>query len=125
MSSPRAATAKSVRCAKPAVRSSEKPSVRAAPGSSASVRANAVAAEIEQGLLQGRLDVISPEAAQALTAAVCKLYSAKVEAGQDVLPLTERGGVSATDVMTVASGLLRSVNLAVFELGMWQSWTGR
>jgi hypothetical protein len=24
-----------------------------------------------------------------------------------------------------ASGLLKSANLAVFELGMWQSWTGR
>jgi hypothetical protein len=24
-----------------------------------------------------------------------------------------------------ASGLLRAANLAVFELGMWQSWTGR
>jgi hypothetical protein len=24
-----------------------------------------------------------------------------------------------------ASGMLRAANLAVFELGMWQSWTGR
>ena len=28
-------------------------------------------------------------------------------------------------VMLTASGLLRAANLAVFELGMWQSWTGR
>jgi hypothetical protein len=27
--------------------------------------------------------------------------------------------------MVTASGLLRAANLAVFELGMWQSWTGR
>jgi hypothetical protein len=27
--------------------------------------------------------------------------------------------------MVVASSLLKAVNLAVFELGMWQSWTGR
>ena len=33
--------------------------------------------------------------------------------------------VSPTDVMVTASGLLRAANLAVFELGMWQSWTGR
>ena len=31
----------------------------------------------------------------------------------------------ATDVMVAASGLLKAANLAVFELGMWQSWTGR
>jgi hypothetical protein len=27
--------------------------------------------------------------------------------------------------MLTASGLLRAADLAVFELGMWQSWTGR
>jgi len=26
--------------------------------------------------------------------------------------------------MVTASGMLRAANLAVFELGMWQSWTG-
>ena len=33
--------------------------------------------------------------------------------------------VTPTEVMVTASGLLRAANLAVFELGMWQSWTGR
>lgn len=75
--------------------------------------------------MEGRLDVLSPGAARALMAAMCKLYSAQAEAGDDELPLAEGSGVSATDVMAVASGLLRAVNLAVFELGMWQSWTGR
>jgi hypothetical protein len=27
--------------------------------------------------------------------------------------------------MVTASGLLKAADLAVFELGMWQSWTGR
>jgi len=27
--------------------------------------------------------------------------------------------------MIAASGLLKAANLAVFELGIWQSWTGR
>jgi hypothetical protein len=48
-----------------------------------------------------------------------------VEAGEQLLPLPERGGATATDVMVTASGLLKAANLAVFELGMWQSWTGR
>ena len=58
-------------------------------------------------------------------AAVCQVYSARVEAGEPLLPLPERGGATATDVMITASGLLKAANLAVFELGMWQSWTGR
>jgi len=41
------------------------------------------------------------------------------------LPLGTRSRVTATDVMNVSSGLFKAVNLAVFELGLWQSWTGR
>jgi hypothetical protein len=58
-------------------------------------------------------------------AAVCKTYAAQVEAGDELLPLAERGGATAAEVMITASGLLKAANLAVFELGMWQSWTGR
>jgi len=39
--------------------------------------------------------------------------------------LDGRSGVSPTDVMITASGLLKAADLQVFELGMWQSWTGR
>jgi hypothetical protein len=84
-----------------------------------------VAAEVERALLEGRIGVLTAEALQALMGAGCKLYAAQIEAGHDILPLGARDSVSATDVMTTTSGLLRAVNLAVFELGMWQSWTGR
>ena len=80
---------------------------------------------MERALADGRRDLISPEALQALMAAVCKTYAAQVEAGEQVLPLPQRGGASPTEVMVTASGLLKAANLAVFELGMWQSWTGR
>jgi len=90
--------------------------------SNAAVR---LAADIERALAQGRTDVLSTQALQALMGASCKLYAAQIESGRDVLPLKPRTTVTPTDVMTTASGLLRAVNLAVFELGMWQSWTGR
>jgi hypothetical protein len=97
-----------------------------ATAASASDEAKRLAAGIEQGLAAGRLDTLSPDALQALMAALCRLYAAQVEAGAENLPLTERaGGLANTDVMVMASALLRSANLAVFELGMWQSWTGR
>jgi hypothetical protein len=32
--------------------------------------------------------------------------------------------VTPTDIMLTSSQLLRAGNLQVFELGMWQSWTG-
>jgi hypothetical protein len=96
---------------------------KAADGASADAKRLAV--EIERALAGGQRDLLSDEALQALMAAVCKVYGARVEAGEQLLPLPERGGATATDVMVTASGLLKSANLAVFELGMWQSWTGR
>jgi len=38
---------------------------------------------------------IEVAAAQALMAAVCKTYAAQVEAGDELLPLAERGGATA------------------------------
>ncbi len=83
-----------------------------------------LAAQIERSLAAGETDALSEEALQALMAAACNLYSAQVEAGQQHLPLKPLG-VPPTAVMSTASGILRAANLAVFELGMWQSWTGR
>ena len=91
----------------------------------ASDEAVRLASALERSLKNGRIDHLTPDALQALMSAACKAYAAQIEAGHDVLPLGPRSGVSPTDVMVTASGLLRAVNLAVFELGMWQSWTGR
>jgi hypothetical protein len=98
--------------------------VRADAGTEASAEAMRLAAVIEDGLKEGR-DVLTPEALQALIAACCKAYTVQVDIGNRILPLAERALVTSTDVMTTASGLLKAANLAVFELGMWQSWTGR
>ena len=90
-----------------------------------SAEAARLAADLDHALAEGRLDVITPEALQAVIAAVCRIYSAHVEAGNQFLPLPNQNRVMDTDVMVMASSLLRAVNLQVFELGMWQSWTGR
>ena len=129
MSSPKAArTAR--RAAHPAAKRppaqpEAKPASKIANGAAGSAEAKRLAAELERALASGRRDILSTEALQALMAAVCKTYAAQIEAGEQLLPLPERGGATATDVMITASGLLKAANLAVFELGMWQSWTGR
>jgi hypothetical protein len=106
-------------------REGAKPAGKPAEGDGSSVQAKRLAAELERALAGGRRDALSTEALQALMAAACKTYAAQIEAGEQVLPLPERGGATATEVMITASGLLKAANLAVFELGMWQSWTGR
>jgi hypothetical protein len=95
------------------------------PAGDISAAASRLAADIGRALAEGRADALTAEAIQALMAAACRSYSARVEAMGDFPPLAARSLVTPTDVMVTASGLLKSANLAVFELGMWQSWTGR
>ena len=127
------------RAAKPAPKSKAKPAAKvakpaakaaalkpaAATNGTTSHDATKLAAEIERALISGKLDTLTPQALHALMGACCKNYATRVEAGEDLLPLAQRTTVSPTEVMVTASGLLRAANLAVFELGMWQSWTGR
>jgi hypothetical protein len=144
MSSPRTAAAKissktaqktasktAPRAKPPAAKPVAKPAAKAAASAAAaattaaSAQATQLAADIERSLADGRIDMLSPEALQALMAAACKAYAAQIEAGNPIAALAQRTTVTPTEVMVTASGLLRATNLAVFELGMWQSWTGR
>ena len=90
----------------------------------ASAEAKRLAATLERSIVDGKLDLLSAEELQKLIAAACRVYSARTEAGEQFTPVAKHS-ISATDVMLTASGLLRAADLAVFELGMWQSWTGR
>jgi hypothetical protein len=130
MSSPRAA-AKSRRPAangkpkatsKVAAKVAGKPKL--VPQNELSEQAIRLAREIERQFAKSD-NVLSVEAMQTLMSALCRLYSAQVENGAKFTPIPEGQVVSPTGVMLTASGLLRAANLAVFELGMWQSWTGR
>jgi hypothetical protein len=101
------------------------PAAKFTANGSASDEASALAARIERDLREGRSDTLTPRAFQALMAALCKSYGTQREAGAQFLPLASQTSASPTEVMTTTSALLKAANLAVFELGMWQSWTGR
>jgi hypothetical protein len=131
MSSPKAAKAS----AKPARRPAAAAKLREAatrtvapkiktPQNELSSDAIKLAGAIEQAFKKSD-DAISEEAMQTLMGALCRVYAAQIENGSQYTPIAEGQIVSPTGVMVTASGLLRAANLAVFELGMWQSWTGR
>jgi len=128
MSSPKRAAKTVTKIAKaprrPAAARPALKAVAAAPDNAVSAEAKKVAAAIERSIVDGKLDLISVEALQKLVAAAARVYTARVEAGERFNPVPHNS-ISATDVMVTASGLLRAADLAVFELGMWQSWTGR
>ena len=120
MSSPRAAM-KAVRKPVKSLPAARKAKAETGDASSLALR---LAAEIEQSILSGQ-PAVSHEARQRLLAALCKSYSQQIQAGDQSPAITAKSGVNATDVMITASSLLKAADLQVFELGMWQSWTGR
>jgi hypothetical protein len=88
-----------------------------------SAEALRLAAMIEKALIDGELEKLQPHAQQALIAALCKYYAANADMGNRYAVLGQRSAVSATDVMVMCGALLKAVDLQVFELGMWQSWS--
>ena len=136
MSRPKAVAAKAAKVAPRRAAAAAKPAAKVAAGgpgkptkmataNGASADATKLAAEIERALRDGRHDALTPKAYQVLMAALCKTYAANVEVGDPFPALADRNSVSPTEIMTTTSALLKAANLAVFELGMWQSWTGR
>ncbi len=82
-----------------------------------------LAGDINKAIESGNLDQFSPHAQQALIAALTRLYGANHENGNHFAVLSPQSGVAATDVMVLCGAMLKAVDLQVFELGLWLSWS--
>jgi len=62
---------------------------------------------------------------QALLGAAVRLYAQRSAEHDEPLPAfsAEQARVTATDAMLATTAILKAVNVATFELGMWQAWT--
>ena len=67
----------------------------------------------------------SDEEIQDMLARAVRLYAERAGEQDGALPAFASGRVSATEVMVTVTAMLKAVNLQVFELGMWQAWSGR
>ncbi|MCL6592700.1 MAG: hypothetical protein K6T31_01870 [Alicyclobacillus sp.] len=65
---------------------------------------------------------LSGEALQKLFAVLVKIYASKLESGERLHPFGDTE-VTATEVMRTVTQMLKAVQVDLFELGMWQSWT--
>jgi len=84
-------------------------------------RPDTIVDRVEELIAQGRTAEVSHEDAQRLLAAAVRLYATKGE-NEGYFPAVPPATLTATDAMIASTGLLRAVNVAVFELGLWQSW---
>ena len=62
---------------------------------------------------------------QSLLARAVRLYAERAEQGDAPPAFANSAAVTATEVMVTVTAMLKAVNLQVFELGMWQAWSGR
>ena len=60
---------------------------------------------------------------QALTA-MTRLYTVQFQMGERWAPFVNDREMPATAVMIMSTAMLRAANLELFELGMWQAWSG-
>jgi hypothetical protein len=71
-------------------------------------------------------DTLSDSEIQALLARAVRLYAERVTASDVALPAFPEGAqVTATDAVVATTAILKAVNVQLFELGMWQAWSGR
>jgi hypothetical protein len=69
--------------------------------------------------------LVPPELVQRVLELGTRLYAVEMQCGRSIPAFREHHGVSATDVMFTTTGMLKAVNIQLFELGMWQMWAKR
>jgi hypothetical protein len=63
---------------------------------------------------------------QALLARAVRLYAERVAARDEPLAaFPPDAQITATDAVVTTTAILKAVNVQLFELGMWQAWSGR
>jgi len=62
---------------------------------------------------------------QDMLASAVRLYAERAAERDCALPAFASDAATATDVTVTVTAMLKAVNLQVFELGMWQAWSGR
>jgi len=86
--------------------------------------AEQLAASLNAVVAAGRAGAFPDQTMQHLMEALVKIYAVKFDEGQRPALLGADSGISATAVLVTTSALMKASNLEIFELGMWQSWSG-
>ena len=73
---------------------------------------------------QGKATELDSASVQHLMHALVLLYGARFKAELREPPVPGGRNIEATPVLVTVSAMLKAANLELFELGMWQSWSG-
>lgn len=85
--------------------------------------ASDIAAVFAEAIEEGKLGDVPNDSLGQLFASVVRLYAAKAQLGNPPRPFARNSGITADDVMIGATGMLEGVNVPLFDLALWQSWS--
>jgi hypothetical protein len=85
--------------------------------------ASDIAANFAEVIEDDKLADVSDATLGQLFAIVIKLYGAKAQLGNPPRPFARNSGITPQDVMISATGMLEGVNVPLFDLALWQSWS--
>lgn len=80
---------------------------------------------LESFIIDNDLGDLPTDFIDRIVSLAAKTYGREIDKRERVPQLRLPADVSATDILMISTALLRSRNLEVFELGMWQAWAGR
>ena len=76
--------------------------------------------------LQAELDTRPSDAEiQTMLANAVRLFAQRAMERDGALPAFGPEDANATEVMVTVTAMMKAVNVQVFELGMWQAWSGK
>ena len=76
--------------------------------------------------LQAEIDARPSDAEiQTMLAKAVRLFAERAQERDGALAAFGPDDATATDVMITVTAMMKAVNLQVFELGMWQAWSGK
>lgn len=82
-----------------------------------------LSARCQDAIDNDRLQNIPNEQIGQLLASIFRIYAAKAQSGETIIPFGRNDGVSATDVAIACTAMMDAVGLQLFELGAWQTMT--
>ena len=67
---------------------------------------------------------VPPELIKQGMTALTRLYTVRFQMGERWSPFVNDQRMPATSAMIMSTAMLSAVNVELFELGMWQAWSG-
>lgn len=80
--------------------------------------------DASSAFLVAQIDNLPDEDLQKVISAAVRSYARRAEE-RDLSILDSTSGVTATEVMQATTAMLENAGLQLFELGMWQAWSGK